>query len=120
MNRTWEDYADDILTAMDDVRGFTAGMDFQRFSTDKKTVNAVLRSLEVMGEATKKIPEDVRARHPEIPWKRFAGMRDKLIHEYFGVDLEIVWGVVQEELPPLMPHFADVLRESRQARAPRP
>ena len=119
MNRTWEDYADDIVTSMEDIRGFTAGMDFERFSADKKTVNAVLRSLEVMGEAAKKIPDDVRRRHQEVPWKHIAGMRDKLIHEYFGVDLEIVWGVVQQELPPLRPYFDKVLHESRQARNPR-
>jgi uncharacterized protein with HEPN domain len=63
---------------------------------DKKTIKAVIRSLEVLGEASKKIPDEVRNRYPRIPWKRMAGMRDKLIHEYFGVDLEIVWNVAKK------------------------
>ena len=70
---------------------------------DRKTINAVIRSLEVMGEASKRIPDEVRAKHSEIPWKRMAGMRDKLIHEYAGVDLETVWDVIQEEIPPIRP-----------------
>jgi len=103
MKRELLDYVEDILAAINEVEEFTAGMDFEQFAADKKTVNAVIRSLEVMGEAAKKIPDDVRAEFPRIPWKRMAGMRDKLIHEYHGVDLEIVWTVVKEELPPLKP-----------------
>ena len=76
---------------------------------DKKTVNAVIRSMEVMGEAARKIPVEVREKYPEIPWKRMAGMRDKLIHEYSGVDLEIVWNVVKTELPPIKPLFQQIL-----------
>lgn len=70
---------------------------------DRKTINAVIRSLEVMGEAAKRIPEEIHRKYPGIPWKRMAGMRDKLIHEYAGVDLETVWDVITEELPPLKP-----------------
>ena len=111
MKRGLADYAADILTSCREVEEFTEGMDFAAFAADKKTINAVVRSLEVLGEAAKRIPEDVRARYPAIPWKRMTGMRDKLIHEYSGVDLEIVWAVVKDELPPLLPHIAQLARD---------
>lgn len=76
-------------------------MTFEGFTKDRKTINAVVRSLEIIGEAAKGIPDDLRSQAPSVPWKYMAGMRDKLIHEYFGVDLSIVWAVIQEELPPL-------------------
>ena len=105
------DYIQDILEALGEVEDFTTGMQFEDFVEDKKTVNAVVRSLEVIGEATKKIPDNLRKKHSEIPWKRMAGMRDKLIHEYFGIDLEIVWEVVNNELPPIKPLIQKVLEE---------
>ncbi len=92
-NKDFGDYIADILNAVNEVEEFTEGMNFETFLTDKKTINAVIRSLEVMGEAAKHVPEDVRDKYPDIPWKRMAGMRDKLIHEYSGLDLEIVWSV---------------------------
>ncbi|MFO8009116.1 MAG: DUF86 domain-containing protein [Candidatus Brocadiia bacterium] len=103
MNHEFGDYIADILNAAREVEEFTEGMAFDAFVADKKTINAVIRSLEVMGEAAKRIPEEIRQRYPGVPWKQMAGMRDKLIHEYSGVDLQIVWGVVKEELPPLRP-----------------
>jgi len=91
MKRTYIDYIEDILTSIQEIEEFTKGMNFDDFVKDKKTVNAVIRSLEVMGEAVKKIPKEIRDKYPDIPWKYIAGMRDKLIHEYHGVDLTIVW-----------------------------
>ena len=105
------DYIQDILEALGEVEEFTTGMQFEDFVEDKKTVNAVVRSLEVIGEATKRIPDSLREKYSEIPWKRMAGMRDKLIHEYFGIDLEIVWEVVNRELPPIKPLIQKVLEE---------
>jgi uncharacterized protein with HEPN domain len=99
--RDFTDYINDILTSLKEVKEFTEGMSLDEFLRDKKTVNAVIRSLEVLGEAAGKIPEDLRIKAPDIPWKRMTGMRNKLIHEYFGVDLEIVWAVIKDELPPL-------------------
>lgn len=101
MKRDIRDYLDDILNSFEEVEEFTLGMSFEDFIRDRKTLNAVIRSLEVMGEAAKKVPEEIREQHPDIPWKYMAGMRDKLIHEYHAVDLEIIWAVITEELPPL-------------------
>lgn len=103
------DYIQDILEAIIDVKEFTKGMKFEDFVRDKKTTNAVVRSLEVIGEATKRIPGRMRKKYSEVPWKRMAGMRDKLIHEYFGIDLEIVWQVINSELPPLKPSIQKIL-----------
>ena len=109
MKRDYRDYFEDILKAIDEVADFTAGMTLQDFIDDRKTTNAVLRSLEVLGEAAKHIPEELRDKVPKVPWKRMAGMRDKLIHEYFGVDLNIVWTVCKEELPPLKTDIESLL-----------
>ena len=96
------DYLNDIRNAIAEVEEFTLGMDYESFAADKKTVNAVIRSLEVLGEATKHIPESFRKKHSEIPWTNMAGMRDVLIHDYMGVDLRTVWNVVRKRLPELM------------------
>ena len=101
MSRDYRDYLEDILTSINESAEFIGDMNFEMFSSDRKTINAVVRSLEVLGEAAKRIPEDLRAQAPSVPWKYMAGMRDKLIHEYFGVDLRVVWAVVKDELPPL-------------------
>lgn len=109
--REMGDYVQDILEAIIEVKDFTAGMEPEDFANDKKTINAVVRSLEIIGEAAKKIPGDMREKYPDIPWKSMEGMRDKLIHEYFGVDLDIVWEVVNVELPPIKPLIQKVLED---------
>jgi len=111
MKRTYKDYILDILSSIQEIKEFTEGMAFGEFIKDKKTINAVIRSLEVMGAAVKKIPSEIKNKYPEIPWKYIAGMRDKLIHEYHGVDLEIVWEVVKTEIPPLKSEFEKILKE---------
>lgn len=111
MKRTLQDYLLDLLSAAEETQRFTQGITLEEFLRDRKTSNAVIRSLEVMGEAAKKIPEELRSRYPEIPWKRVAGMRDVLIHEYHGVELEIIWKTVREELPPLQPLLEKMLQE---------
>ncbi|MBI4962757.1 MAG: DUF86 domain-containing protein [Desulfomonile tiedjei] len=105
MKREYRDYLEDVLKAIDESADFTSGISFEAFTQDRKTINAVVRSLEVLGEAAKHIPDDLRSKAPGIPWKYMAGMRDKLIHEYFGVDLSIVWTVIKNELPPLRPEI---------------
>lgn len=113
MKRTLLDYLEDMRNSAQEVLDFTRGMTFEEFRQDRKTINAVIRSLEVLGEAAKRIPQDVRAKHPSIPWKDIAGMRDKLIHEYHGVDLHIVWKTVREDVPTLLPLIERALDEER-------
>lgn len=101
--RELADYLADILAALTEVDQFIAGMTFEEFVEDRKTINAVIRSLEVLGEATKHIPASFRNKHPDIPWNKMAGMRDVLIHDYMGVDLMTVWKVAKERLPEIRP-----------------
>jgi len=93
-----------------DIESFVSNMDFDAFCGDKKTINAVIRSLEVIGEASTKIPPEISDRYPAIPWKHMRVMRNKLIHEYFGVDKAILWQVATDEIPPLGPIFFEMLR----------
>lgn len=101
--REIDDYLDDLLSSITEIGDFLEGLTYDTFATDKKTVNAVIRSLEVLGEATKHIPTAFRNRHPDIPWTKMAAMRDVLIHDYMGVDLKTVWKVATERLPEIKP-----------------
>jgi len=105
------DYIEDIIGAMDKAMNFVKNISYEEFIQDDKTAFAVVRALEIIGEAVKNIPDDIRKNYPEIPWKDMAGMRDKVIHEYFGVKLSIVWRAVKEEIPPLKPIFEKILRD---------
>ncbi len=109
--RDYLDYIQDIVDSIIDIENFIGDMDFNDFSQDKKTLNAVVRSLEVIGEAAKKVPESLRKKYQSLPWREMAKMRDKLIHGYFGVDIDIVWKVVKDEIPPLKPLIEQALRE---------
>lgn len=113
--REFVDYLQDMLEAIEKVAGFTCGTDEQRFRTDDKTVFAVVRALEILGEAAKNVPEDIRNRYPQVPWREIAGMRDKLTHEYFGVNLDVIWKAAQIELPRLVPLIARALAEVRES-----
>jgi uncharacterized protein with HEPN domain len=111
MSRNVLVYIKDILQNMRDAEQFIQGMTYEQFVADKKTVNAILRSIEVIGEAAKRVPDDVRAQYPQIPWKEMAGMRDKVIHLYFSVDNETVWLVVKEHIPSLQPLIEQIVRD---------
>ena len=103
IQKVYRDYIQDMIEAINDIESFVAGLSFEQFMNDKKTVNAVIRSFEVMGEAAKNLPEAIVSQTKAVPWKKIAGMRDKLIHEYFGVDLETVWQTIKEDLPIVKP-----------------
>ena len=90
---------------------FIQDVDWQAFKKDEKTQFAVVRALEIMGEAAKKVPEPLRQRFPDVPWKNLAGMRDKLIHDYFGISLEVVWRTVNDDIPGIRPALVAMLDE---------
>ena len=107
-DRELRDYINDLIQACEDILSFTEGMSYSDFASDKKTINAVVRSLEVIGEATKKLPMSLRGKYPDVPWKHMAGMRDKLIHEYFGIDKQMIWQVVQKHIPKILPSIKEI------------
>ena len=110
--RTYKDYIKDILTSVEEIEEFTRTVSDEKFFNDKKTINAVIRSLEVMGEAAKKIPVEICRKYPKIPWSKIVGMRNILIHEYFGVDIDLVWQTAKDELPELKPSLEE-LKQSK-------
>jgi len=110
-NREYGDYIEDILTSVNDIEEFTKGMEFDDFIRDRKTVFAVIRGIEVIGEAAKHIPNSARNKYPGIPWKDMAGMRDKITHEYFGVNLKVIWKTVKEDIPQLKPLVQNMLKD---------
>ncbi len=106
-------YVQDILENMHDAEEFIRGMTYEQFLNDKRTINAVLRSLQVIGESAKRVPDEVRERYPEVPWREMAGMRDKITHDYLDVDIEIVWRVLTENIPQIRPLLDQVLVDLR-------
>jgi len=111
MKREIGDYIEDIIEAMNASMEFVSDMSYDDFVEDTKTIYATIRALEVIGEAVKNIPDDVKKEYPEIPWKKIAGMRDKVIHEYFGVKLERVWEAIRKDILYLKPLFEKILKE---------
>ena len=102
-------FLQDMLEAARRILAYTEGQDYAAFRGDHKTQDAVLRNLEVLGEAAKHIPEEVSAQYPDLPWREMAGTRDRLIHHYFGVNLDVVWGIVELELPGLVAELEAIL-----------
>lgn len=94
-------YLDDILSAITAIKEFIKDMTFEDFQNDRKTVDAVIRNLEIVGEAANNIPQELKNNYPTIPWREMISMRNKVMHEYFGVDTEIMWKTIQEDLPAL-------------------
>lgn len=103
----------DIENSLKRIFNYTNGMNFNDFISDDKTKDAVERNFEIIGEAVKNLPEQYRAKHPHIPFKQIAGMRDKLIHDYFGVDYEIVWKTIETRLPQFALEIQNLIKQEK-------
>lgn len=111
MPRDYKVYLEDIIEAIRKIRFFTSDTSLQTFSSDIKTFDAVIRNLEIIGEAIKRVPEEIRSKYPDIEWRKIGGFQDILIHEYFGVDTEIIWDIIQNKLPVLERQIKRILEE---------
>jgi len=111
MKRDYRLFIKDIIAAMESIEGFVEGMSFEELMQDDKTASAVIRKFEIVGDATKRLPDELKENHPEIQWKRMAGMRDRLIHAYFGVDYKLVWEAIKAEIPGMKLKLQEVLTE---------
>ena len=114
MQRTYKAYLEDIIAAIGKINEYAKGLSFEDLARDSKTLDAVIRNLEIIGEAAKKIPDKVRDKYPAIEWKKICGLRDILIHEYFGIDVVIIWDVIQSKLPVLEAQATAMLKEQKQ------
>ena len=110
--REYIDYLQDIFESLEKAEEFIQGLEFEEFKKDEKTIFATIRALEVIGEATKRIPNSLKNRYPDVPWQEMAGIRDKLIHDYFGVNIEVVWNTVKQDLPSLRPQIKRIIEEN--------
>lgn len=99
--RDYKLYLDDILQAIQKIEKYTKGLNADKLKKEDLVVDGVVRNLEIIGEAAKNIPQDIKKEHPDIEWKKIAGLRDILAHEYFGIDLEILWDIIKNKLPEL-------------------
>lgn len=100
---------DDILTAIGKIQRYVHGLDQTAFLNDEKTLDAVVRNLEIIGEASRQMPEDFKRIHRDIPWPKMAGLRNRIVHDYVGIDQEIVWHVIQNELAALKSEIETLL-----------
>lgn len=97
--RNWKFRLDDIIDSLELIAEYVQNMDYESWRKDRKTIDAVIRNIEIIGEAASHIPENIQEQYTDIPWYQMKGMRNILIHEYFGVDIDILWKTVQQDLP---------------------
>ncbi|MFH1380290.1 MAG: DUF86 domain-containing protein [bacterium] len=109
-NRNCKLFIEDILQAMQKIEEYTKDLTYEAFIHNKMVADAVIRNIEIIGEAAKNIPEEVKAQYPTIPWKRMIGLRNITIHEYFGVDEEIIWEIITRNLPETKPSIQAILK----------
>ena len=94
-------FIEDIRESIARIERYTAGLDRAGFEADQKTVDAVVRNLEIIGEAARQLPEELTRRNPQIEWRKIAGLRNRIVHDYFGLDLQMIWQVIRSDLPAL-------------------
>ncbi len=107
----WRLRIEDILRTIERIRSYTEGLSLELFRTDPKAADAVLYNLVILGEAARFVPDEVARRYPDVDWPRMRGMRNVLVHEYFGARLETVWQTIQQDLPGLLPPLRAILEK---------
>lgn len=110
-SRDWKLRISDMLECIARIKEYTNEISFEQFQSDKKTIDAVLRNLEIMGEAVRYIPETVQERYSDLPWAEIRAMRNIVAHEYFGVNLNIIWNTTQSNLPPIVTKLEEILEK---------
>lgn len=115
MSRNYRIYLQDILDAIQKVETYTTGVSFEIFVSESMRLDAVLRNLQIIGEAAKKIPPEIRQKYPDVSWRQIASFRDILVHEYFRVNLEVVWNIIFNYLPEMRIEIANVLEQESQS-----
>ena len=109
MSKDYKAYISHILESITLIEQYTENISFEEFENDRKTIDAVIRNFEIIGEASNKLPEEFRKKYPEIPWRSIIGLRNVLIHDYLGVDIKAVWGNLKQELPQLKKQMKAIL-----------
>ena len=107
--RDWQFRFEDIFEALERITEYVDGLDIDTWLEDRKTIDAVVRNFEIIGEAAANVPENIQEQFPEVPWYQMKAMRNVLIHEYFGVDNEVIWRTIQDDLPPLLKKVEKIL-----------
>lgn len=111
--REWKLFMEDIIESIGLIRSYVENMYFDDFERDRKTIDAVVRNFEIIGEASKFIPDDIRMKYENVDWKGIVGLRNRIAHEYFDISLSIVWHIVTEELPILEEQMKGILEQSK-------
>lgn len=109
--RNWIMRLEDINEALERITEYMEGLDYDSWKSDRKTIDAVIRNLEIIGEASTHVPEEIQEQHPNMPWYQMKGMRNILVHEYFGVDIDLLWKTVQDDLPPVKSLISKLLKD---------
>ena len=112
--REWKLYLEDILESLGLIEQYIGDMKFNSFKMDRKTIDAVVRNFEVIGEASKYIPENIKEKFQDVDWAGMVGLRNRIAHQYFNIDLSIVWNIIQQELPELKKQMEDILTQSEE------
>ena len=109
--RNYRLYIEDILECIGKITAYINTKSFEKFSKDEKTIDAVVRNFEIIGEATRQLPKDVKDKYPDIVWREMIDFRNIIIHEYFGMSLKIMWDIIKNELPPLESKIKKILKK---------
>ncbi|MCS7307759.1 MAG: DUF86 domain-containing protein [Aquificaceae bacterium] len=111
--RSWKLFINDILESIQKIEKYTDNLSYNEFVADEKTKDAVIRNLEIIGEAARQIPDNIKALTSEIEWSKIIGLRNRIIHGYFAIEYEIIWQIVKKELPSLKTEIQKILKEEK-------